>query len=145
MAIVDVSDVEVHVAATIAGPFARIEDVTSYEGTHGTEGETRRRVFGRADAYVRAGENTDEYAMDGLYNPDDTLGQNVLRASRDNRGTCVLAIVTDPTPGSEKGYTQEVRVTEYTDSGEADGEFVECSFSAIATGTRANIGVGGLP
>lgn len=145
MAIVDVSEVEVHVADTVAGPFARIEDIVSYDATHGNEGETRRRVFGRTAPYVRAGENTDEYAMDGLYNPTDTGGQNVLRESRDNRTTCVLAILTDPTPGAEVGYYQEVQVTEYSETADADGEFVECSFAATAVGARVVLPAGGLP
>jgi len=142
--IIDVSDFEVHIAAAQEGPFARIEDITSHEGTHGSEDSTRTRVFGRADPYVRAGENTDEYSLDGLYNPDDTNGQNILRDSRDNRTTIYLAVVTDPTPGAEKGYIQPVICTEYTDSAEADGEYVECSFTLEANGAKVDIS-GGLP
>lgn len=145
MAIRDVSNAEVWVSATGgAGTFARIEDIESYDATHGSEGETRRRVFGKAEPYVRAGENTDEYSLSGLYNPDDTGGQNVLRASRDNRTTIFLAVLDDPSVGAEEGYQQEVRVGEYTDNGEADAEYLECSFTATGVGPRTAL-VGGLP
>lgn len=143
--IIDVSDFEVHVASSANGPFARIEDLTSHEGTHGSEDSTRTRVFGKTDPYVRAGENTDEYSLDGLYNPEDTNGQNVLRDSRDNRTTIYLAVVTDPTPGAEKGYIQPVICTEYSESGDADGEYLECSFSLESAGARGDIPPEGLP
>lgn len=143
--IVDVSDFEVHIAAAAIGPFAAIEDITSHEGTHGSEDATRTRVFHKADPYIRAGDKTDEYSMDGLYNPDDTGGQNLLRDSRDNDTIIYLAVVTDPTPGAEEGYIQPVLCTEYSESADADGEYVECSFTLEQAGARVPIGVGGLP
>jgi hypothetical protein len=133
----------VQVAAESAGPYATIADLQSWEGTHGEENESRTRVFGRADAYVRAGEDTDEYPLSGLYNPADTSGQNVLRDAKDNRTTVFLRVIPDGfdpeteelVPGAT-GYTQECRVSEYTDSGDAGGEYVECSFTARGVGTR---------
>ena len=144
MAIRDVTDFGVFVAAAAIGPFARIADVVSAEATHGSEDVTRTRVFGRADPYVRTGDDTDEYSMDGLYNPDDTGGQNVLRTAKDANTTVFIAIVDDDTPAAEEGYIQECRVTEYTESADADGEYVECSFSLEGVGARTPI-TGGLP
>jgi hypothetical protein len=143
MAVIDVTNSIVQVAAESAGPYATISDVRSWDGTHGEESETRVRVFGRADPYVRAGDDTDEYSLSGLYNPDDTNGQNVLRDAKDNRTTVFLRVIPDGfdpetedlAPGAT-GYTQECRVSEYGESGDADGDFVECDFAARGVGTR---------
>lgn len=133
MPIIDVQGALVKVAAPSATPtFANIADVQSWTGTHGSEGETRTRVFGKTAPYVRAGENTDEYSLSGLYNPDDTGGQNILRTARDNKTTVLLQVL----PNGVAGYQQECNVTEYTDSGDADGEYVECSFDLVAVGPR---------
>jgi hypothetical protein len=135
MPVIDTGLVTVHVSAAENGPFAMIQDVESYDATHGSEGETRRRVFGNEVAYIRTGELTDDYDLSGLYNPTDTGGQNVLRAARDNRGTVWLAIMHGPSTG----YKQQVAITEYGDNGSADGEWVECSFSASGTGPRVGV------
>jgi hypothetical protein len=136
MAIIDVQDSLIKVGAAPAGPFATIEDMTSYSGTHGNEGEARRRVFGRVSPYVRAGANTDEYSLSGLYNPDDTGGQNVLRSARDNRTTVILQVL----PNGVSGYQQECNVTEYSENGDADGDYVEAAFSLTAVGPRTSVG-----
>jgi len=134
--IIDVQDSIVKVSAAGGTPtFATIEDLTSYSGTHGTEGESRTRVFGKTSPYVRSGPNTDEYSLSGLYNPDDTGGQNVLRNARDNRGTVLLQVL----PDGVVGYQQECAVTEYSDSGDADAEWVECDFSLTAVGPRTAV------
>jgi hypothetical protein len=133
--VIDVELVTVHIAAATNGPFALIQDVESYDATHGSEGDTRRRVFGNATAYVRTGELTDEYDLSGLYNPNDTGGQNVLRAARDNRGMVWLAIMHGPATG----YKQQCNVTEYSDSGDAGGEWIECDFSLSGTGPRVAV------
>jgi hypothetical protein len=141
--IVDVQNSVVQVAATAEGPYATIADIRTWQGTHGEESETRTRVLGRANAYVRGGDDTDEYALGGLYNLDDTNGQNVLRDAKDNRTTVFLRVIPDGfdpetealVPGG-RGYTQECRVSEYSDSGDADGEYVEVDFSARGVGTR---------
>lgn len=143
--IVDVTDFEVQVAASAAGPFALIDDLTSGSATHGTEGSARTRVFGRTTPYIRAGDDTDEYSLDGLYNPADTDGQNVLRDAKNNKTTVVIAVLHDATSGAEKGYTQECRVTEYGESADSDGEYVECSFTLEAVGERADVPNTGLP
>lgn len=139
MAIIDVQDSVIQIytpaAGTVPASSATILDVTSYDATHGTEGETRTRVFGRADPYVRAGENTDEYSLSGLYNPADTGGQNVLRNSRDNKTTFYLQVL----PDGVAGYRQLVRCTSYSDNGDADGEYVECSFDLVAVGPRTAV------
>lgn len=146
MSIRDVSDAQVWVSATGgAGTYALIEDLTSFDATHGSESETRTRVFGAANPYIRQGDDTDEYSLGGLYNPNDTDGQNILRTAHDNGTTVFIAILYDATGGAEQGYTQECRVTEYGESGEADGEYIECTFSAVGVGDRTTLGGGGLP
>jgi hypothetical protein len=132
---IDVTNTEVRVSATEVGSAATIMDLTSYDATHGTEGESRTRVFARETAYIRAGEDTDEYDLSGLYNLDDTGGQNVLRTAKDTRGTVWLHVL----PDGARGYRQECTVTEYSDSADADGEFVEVSFSLVGAGPRVTI------
>lgn len=134
MAIVDVQDSIVEVGATSGGTFATIEDMTSWEGTHGEENETRTRVFGRANPYVRGGDDTDEYRLSGLYNTADTDGQNVIRSAKDNRTTVFLRV--RPAGSVLLSYQQECRVTQYTDSGDAGGDYVQCSFALRGVGTR---------
>lgn len=136
MAIVDVQDSLIQVSATAPGPYATIADLQSWDGTHGEDSETRTRVFGRADPYIRAGDDTDEYSLSGLYNLADTNGQNVLRDGKDNRTTVFLRVLPEGATTGDKGYTQECRMSEYTDSGTSDGEFVECSFTLRGVGTR---------
>lgn len=135
----DVSDVLVQVAAVEAGPFATIEDIQSYSGTHGTEEATRTRVFGKAQPHVRAGDDTDDYDLSGLYNPDDTGGQNVLRDARDNRTTVWLRVMPTGDTVGAAGYLQECNVTEYSDSGDADGDYIECAFSLEGVGPKTNV------
>lgn len=138
MAIRDVSGAAVYISPNNgAGTYTRIEDMTSWDGTHGSEGSTRTRVFGKADPYVRAGDNTDEYSLEGLYNPEDTNGQNILRDAKDAGSDIYIAILDDET--AETGYTQKIKVTEYTDSGAADGEYIQCTFSAEGNGSRVEI------
>lgn len=136
---IDVQDsvIQIYTPAVGATPesYATIQNVQGWNGTHGTEGGARTRVFGRAQPYVRAGEIVDTYSLSGLYDPADTGGQNVLRSARDN-GTTIILVVK---PNGTTGYRQECRVTEYTDSGDADGEYVEASFDLEAVGPRTNI------
>lgn len=133
---IDLQDTVVKVAAPGATPvFATIANVRGYNATHGTEGEARVRVFGQASPYVRAGTLTDSYSLNGLYDPADTGGQNVLRTARDNGTTVLLQVL----PNGTAGYQQECRVTEYTDSGDADGEYVEASFDLEAVGARTTV------
>ena len=129
---IDLQDTIVQISA-LGVTYATIANVTGYSATHGQDGETRVRVFGLANAYIRAGDLTDSYDLSGLYDIADTDGQNVLRAARD-AGTSVFVKVL---PDGGDGYLQECNVMEYTDSGEADGEYVECSFSLEAIGTKS--------
>lgn len=136
---IDVSNSLVQVAAVEAGPFATIEDVTSWDGSHGTDAPTRTRVFGKPTPYVRAGDDTDTYDLSGLLNLDDTNGQNILRDARDNRTTVFLRVMPDGEAIGKKGYLQECNVTEYTDAGDADAEYVECSFSLEGAGPKVDV------
>lgn len=129
MSIMDVADSIVQVSATSEGTYATIAELTAWDGTHGTEDIARRRVFGNTNAHVRLGEDTDTYSLSGLLDLSDTNGQNILRTARDNRTTVFLRVLPMGNTAADKGYTQECYVTEYTDSGDADGDYVECSFS----------------
>jgi hypothetical protein len=117
-----------------AGPFALIENMTSWEGTHGEENSTTTYVFGREAPIERAGRDTDEYRLSGLYDIADTDGQNVLRDSKDNRTWFNLRVY--PGGTGAKAYQQPCRTTQYTDSGDAGGDYVQCSFAAKGVGTR---------
>ncbi|MDB4952084.1 MAG: hypothetical protein JWM27_4733 [Gemmatimonadetes bacterium] len=136
MARVDVQDSVVQVSATSGGTYATIVDLRSWDGTHGEESEARIRVFGNPDPIIRAGDDTDEYKLSGLYDVADTGGQNVIRTAKDARTTVYLRVLPGGTAIGAKGYTQECRVSEYTDSGAADGDFVECSFALRGVGAR---------
>lgn len=144
MAIVDVSTYLVQVGSVTAGPFATILDMTSGEGTHGEESETRTYVFGQTNPYVRGGADTDEYRIAGLYNPADTTGQNVLRTAKDNDTTIFLVV--RPQGLTSQSYKQECRVTQYTDSAEAgpSGNYVRVSFALRGVGTRVNSNASGV-
>lgn len=146
MSVRDVTDLQVWVSPTgAAGTYALIQDLQSFEGTHGAEDEVRVRVFGNANPYVRTGDDTDDYSLSGLYNPDDTNGQNVLRNAKDAGSSAWLAFIYEGAGAVEKGYTQECKITEYAESGESDGDFVQVSFTAVGAGTRSPIPGGGLP
>lgn len=108
------------------GDFATIADATGYDADHGADDPTETRVFGEEEPHTRAGELTDDYSIDGLYNVADTDGQNVLKNSRDLGIPCWIQVLHD----GASGYRQKVRVTGYTDSATADGEWVEVSFAA---------------
>jgi hypothetical protein len=120
------------------GPFAEVEDLTSWGGTHGEDNPTTTYVFGRDEPHEKAGRDTDEYRLAGLYNITDTDGQNVIRDSKDNRTWFVLRIY--PGGSSAKGYQQPVRTTQYEDTGEAGGDYVQCSFACKGVGTRVYSG-----
>jgi len=135
----DVENVLVQVGEDQAGPFATIEDIESYDATHGTEAPARRRVFGRPNPYFRAGPDTDTYDLSGLLNLEDTAGQNPLRNSRDARVTVWLRVLPMGMDTGALGYLQECNVTEYTDNADADAEYVECSFSLEGVGPKIDI------
>lgn len=134
---IDVQDsvIKVSLPPPAVASFATIQNVQGWNGTHGTEGGARTRVFGKATPYVRAGDLVDTYSLSGLYDPADTNGQNILRSARDNGTTVLLQVL----PNGTAGYQQECTVTEYTDSGDADGEYVECSFDLEAVGPRTAV------
>jgi hypothetical protein len=116
------------------GPFALLEDMTSWEGTHGEESDTTTYVFGRTRPYVTGGDDTDEYRLSGLYNTGDAGGQDVIRDSRDNREFFAMRIY--PAGTSAKAYQQPVKCTQYVEGAERSGEYVSCSFAARGVGTR---------
>jgi hypothetical protein len=125
----------VQVSATQAGSPATIVDITSYTATHGREGETRTRVFGQADPYVKPGEIESSYSIDGLYALADTGGQNILKAAYASEDSVWVTILHDGT----SGYKQEAKVTEYSDSASADGEYVEVSFTLTSVGAQTPV------
>lgn len=112
--------------AGVPGTFATIVDVTGYSADHGAEDPSETFVFGEVSPHTRAGDNTDDYSIDGLYNVADTNGQNVLKNSRDSGVYCWLRVLQD----GVNGYTQKVRVITYSDNAERDGDWVLVSFTA---------------
>lgn len=138
MSVKDVSDVILQVGP-VGGPYATIADLRSYDATHSQENDSKVRVFGQASPYVRAGDLIDAYNFSGLYNPEDTNGQNVLRSSRDNGTTMAIRIMPEGVDSGDDGYMQEVRCTEYAENAEADGDYVQCSFTLDAVGARTSV------
>lgn len=135
--VIDVDDIQVSVSSNVVTPsFSDISDITNYEATHGSEEPSEVRVFHQAEPHVRGGGKTDEYSMDGLLNLSDTNGQNVLRDAYESGDPILLRILPDGT----NGWYQPVIVTEYSDSGEADGDFVRVSFAARRSGARVGVG-----
>jgi hypothetical protein len=135
--VIDVDDVSVAVSAVVDPPvFTEISDITNYEATHGSEEPTEVRVFHQAEPHVRGGGKTDEYSMDGLLNLADANGQNVLREGYETGDPVLLRIL----PDGINGHYQPVIVTEYSDSGEADGDYVRVSFAARRAGARVGVG-----
>jgi hypothetical protein len=135
MPVIDSENTIIEVGATAEGTFAQIDNLTGYTATHGREAETRTRVFGREDAYVKPGERSSTYDINGLYDPADTDGQNVLRDAYESGEDVYLRVLHD----GEAGYLQGVKVTEYSDSATADGEYVEVSFSATSTTGKTTV------
>lgn len=136
MAIVDVNGHRFLLAEDAISLYTQIEDMVSAEATHGEDSETRTYVLGGGNPYVRGGADTDEYRLSGLYNIDDTLGQNLLRIAKDNEDAVMIRVMPQGTGGP--GYQQQCRVTEYSESAEAGapGNYVRCSFSLRAIGAR---------
>lgn len=139
---IDVSQVRIMYGASATGPWATIADGRTWEGTHGSEGETTIPVFGAA-AYVRQGNNTWAGSFSALFRPDDA-SQQALRTAHDGRTSVFILFVHDPTNGSEKGYLQQCKVTEFSESADAGGDYVEASFTLVGEGARVPF-TGGLP
>lgn len=136
MAIVDVNGHRFLIAEDAISLYTQIEDLVSAEGTHGEESETRTYVLGGVNPYVRGTADTDEYRLYGLYNVDDTTGQNLLRIAKDNDDAVFIRVMPEGT--GEAGYQQQCRVTQYSESAEADapGNYVRCAFSLRAITAR---------
>jgi predicted secreted protein len=132
---INATEVVIKVGATDTGPFASIANLTGYTATHSREAETRTRVFAREDAYVKQGDKETSYDLNGLYDTADTEGQNVLRDAYEDETEIYLQVLHD----GANGYQQAVQISEYSDSGEADGEYVEVSFTAISAGAKTDV------
>lgn len=136
MAINDVTNSRVFICTTVNGTYTEVNDITSWDGTHSTEDVQRRKVFGNPYPYVRLGDEADTYSLSGLLNLADTNGQNILRTARDNRTSVFLRVLPEGNDVGDLGYTQECRVSEYTDSGDVEGDYVECSFALEGVDTK---------
>lgn len=132
---IDVSESNVYIGTSSTGPFTALVDATGYALTSGSEGETTVRTFG-GGRYVRAGDDADTYSIDALF---DREGQQVMRAAKLNKTNVWIAVIQDDTIGSEEGFLQECKVTEFTVEAQADGDFVRASFSATGEGDLTEI------
>lgn len=124
-----------------AGPFVTVSDLNAHDWTHGREGVTRTRVYGKADAYVKGGAKTNTYTFSGLLDLTDTDGQNVLEDAYedDDYVWAQLLHAPDAATGERTGILAQVKVTEYSGDGSADGEYVGVSFSLEGTGVTTKI------
>jgi hypothetical protein len=131
----DVADLVISVSADVEPEvWAPIEDITDYEATHGREEPAEVRVFNKADPYRRGGAKTNEYSMSGLLNLKTTGGQNVLQQSYENDTVIKVQFLFLDSP--QAGYQQRVKVSEYTDNGEADGDYIRCTFALTRESER---------
>lgn len=133
----DPEGARVRVSTTTNGTYTDIGYVRTASATHGSEGLTRTKYLG--GTLYKAGDLTDTYSVAFLLNLSDTNGQNIIRAAHDNGTTVFLQVLPEGTGSGALGYKQEVRVTEFTDSIDVDGEYVEGGFSAESVGTRTDI------
>lgn len=117
----------VRVSTTSGGVYSVVGTVRNFRHTAGTEGGGRLRYFGGET--LRPGENTESGSFDVFWDRDDTNGQQVLRASRDNGTTVWLQLAPQGTAAGAKVDQFEARITSYDASGDAAGEAVEGSFS----------------
>lgn len=132
---IDVSESNVYIGTSASGPFTALVDATGYALTSGSEGETTVRTFG-GGRYVRAGDDADTYSIEALFDRD---GQQTMRTAKLNKTNVWIAVIQDDTLGSEEGFLQECKVTEFTVEAQADGDFVRASFSATGEGDLTEI------
>jgi hypothetical protein len=150
---IDPRTTAVFVGAAATGPWGLIADLDTAGLSHGKEAERRRFVFGREVPYIKAGEKTWSADLSGLYNPDDTSGQNVLRTAYDNDGTVFLACVYggeydndgDFDADDADGYVIEATIPSYEENRDAGGDFVEVSFTANGIPATKATFASGLP
>jgi hypothetical protein len=150
---IDPKATAVYVGASAEGSWGLITDLDTVGLSYGKDAERRRFVFGQEAPYIKAGEKTWGAEMSGLYNPEDTAGQNVLRDAYDDDTTVFLAVVQsggeydggDFDVADADGYVIEATITSYSENRTGDGDFVEVSFTAAGIpSTRATFS-GGLP
>lgn len=148
---IDPRDVILLVGPSATGPWAIIRELETFDNTHAREGNEKRYVFGRRQARIRTGAKTSTYDFDGIYDPTDTFGQNVLRDSAENDVAIFYAFVTNgddgemPIQGTEEGWLHEVQVLEYTENGDVNStDPIACSFSAESLDDRIPM-TDGLP
>lgn len=135
MPAIDVSTSLVKIGAAVDGPFATIADLTTYDWSHTAADVTKTFVFGNPDAYVKAGDKDHSYGLAGLYSPEDTGGQNVLKTAYGAGSDVWLQVIPDGTDG----WMEKCKVTEYSGSAARDGDYVEVAFQLEGVGTTVDV------
>lgn len=133
----DPEDIHLYVAATEAGPYTELFEMTSQSLSAGSDSTVRTHTFGRSTPHVKAGDHTSSYSLSGLLNWDDA-GQTILRdAYEDKTAVWFRRVFGDPptTVGLHR-TTEKCMVTEAPDSADADGDWVENGFTLEGFGDR---------
>lgn len=146
MARVDVSEFELHVSVDNSNDsYTKVGSAFQVSDTEGIEGESKRRIFGTAAPIIRAGDDTKTGTIRVLYDPADTNGQAVLLAAKRAGTTVYLAKLWDATGGSEEGETFQARITEISEESDAEGDFVERTFTYDGYPSTLTVLSTGLP
>ena len=131
----------VKIATAQAGPFTTLEELRTADWTHAREGTVKRYVMGSTEARVKQGRKNHSYRIAGFLDLTTTGGQDILRDAYESGNSIWLQLLPDPSAGvgAQQGWTEEVKVTEYSGSWDREGEFVEFNASFEGTGTTTAV------
>lgn len=131
----------VRVATAAGGPYSTIQLLSSYTSTQSREGGSVTPVWGRTDPLRKSGRKVNSYDLEGLLDLSDTTGQNVLRTAYENDTVVFAQLLYNDvaTSGQPEGVQAECKVTEFSISGEGEGDYVTCSFTLEGTGVFSTV------
>lgn len=113
----------IRVSSTSAGTYTALSMARTFSRTAGTEGGSTVRWFGGES--VAAGDPTDTGSMTVFWDPDDTTGQTLLRASRDNGTSVFIQYCPVGTATGAKVRQMEIYVTSYTEGADIDADTID--------------------
>jgi hypothetical protein len=123
-------NIRIRVSATLAGTYTVLSMARSYDHTAGTEGGTTLRWFG--GTAIKPGDTVDDGTITVWWDPMDTTGQDLMRASRDNGTTVFIQLAREGTATGAKVRQMEIQVTEYGNTGDVTADGIEETYSYTA-------------
>lgn len=128
----------IRVSATQAGTYTSLSMARTFERTAGTEGAARLVWFGGESR--RPGDPVDTGSITVFWDPDDTTGQTLMRASRDNGTTFWIQYCPQGTATGAKVRQMEILVNEYTEGSDVDEDAIGEDYSFdIIPGTISTV------